>query len=101
MAIGNLNYVRKHYAKELEVITTNFDKICSIWPRRPHDRGRVNLLGNCLYVNVGLEQHISPNQVAWHGVRVIKNEDGAFTIKPMSFYGRGCVTMREVEKAVR
>lgn len=98
MAIGNLNYVRKHYSPELNLIQSHFDQICDIWPKAPKSRRKLNIEAGCLYVNVGLEIHTSPHTSAWHGVRAFKNPDGTIKFKPMSFYGRGCVTIKEIRK---
>lgn len=83
MAIGNMNYVKKHYPDEIAQITENFDELLNRF-KAESPRSQNAKQG---YLQVALETHTSKNRTAWHGVRAWKDSKGIVHITPQSFYG--------------
>ena len=85
MAIGNKNYVRKHYGDILSRAIERYEALSRVWPRKKK---------NLNYVNLALERHRSKHTSAWHGVRLYR--DGSF--RPISLYGRCYLAPEEWRK---
>lgn len=79
MAIGNRNYVTKHYQKEIDFCLAHFDELKALTDKQIGSHSR----NHNVAFRVELERHSSVHQFAAHGVEFFVNKNW----RPKSFYG--------------
>lgn len=79
MAIGNSNYVKKHYQPVIDFCIAHFDELKALTDKQigTHSRNK------SVAFRVELETHHSEHESAPHGVEFTVNK----TWQPKSFYG--------------
>lgn len=79
MAIGNSNYVKKHYQPVIDFCLAHFDELKALTDKQIGNHSRNHYVA----FRVELETHVSAHQSAAHGVEFLVNKSWS----PKSFHG--------------